>query len=92
VRAEYATAIGGEKEESGASDALYVTVGVPVQDWLKVYFKWDEFRADATASTSHDMYSCAANFRLHKNLNFQLEYRHHVNQLLANPNYNEEAG
>ena len=89
VRAEYATAIGGEKEESGASDALYVTVGVPVQDWLKVYFKWDEFRADATASTSHDMYSCAANFRLHKNLNFQLEYRHHVNQLLANPNYNE---
>lgn len=89
VRAEYATAVGGEKEQSGAADALYVTVGVPVQDWLKVYLKWDEFRADATASTSHDMYSCAANFRLHKNLNFQLEYRHHVNQMLANPNYNE---
>ena len=89
VRAEYATAIAGEKEQSGASDALYVTVGVPVQNWLKVYFKWDEFRADATRSTSHDMYSCAANFRLHKNLNFQLEYRAHANQALANPNYNE---
>ena len=89
ARAEYATAIAGEKAESGAADALYVTVGVPVKDWLKVYVKWDEFRAAATAATSHDMYSCAANFRLHKNLNFQLEYRHHTDQTLATPNYNE---
>lgn len=88
-RSEYAHAVAGEIEESGAADALYVTVGVPVQPWLKVYAKWDEFRADATASTSHDMYSCAANFRLHKNLNFQLEYRHHVDQNIPSPNYNE---
>ena len=89
VRAEWATAIGGEKAESGAADALYVTVGVPVQDWLKVYAKWDEFRGAATAGTSHDMYSCAANFRLHKNLNFQLEYRHHHDLNLATPSYND---
>lgn len=89
VRAEYATAVAGEKAESGAADALYVTVGVPVFDWLKVYAKWDEFRSAATAATSHDMYSCALNFRLHKNLNFQLEYRRHENQLLPNPGYNE---
>ena len=88
-RAEYATAIAGEKAESGAADALYVTLGVPVKDWLKVYVKWDEFRAAASAATSHDMYSCAANFRLHKNLNFQLEYRHHTDQTLVTPNYNE---
>ena len=89
VRAEYATAIGGEKEQSGAADALYVTVGVPVADWLKVYAKWDEFRAKGNAESSHDMYSGCLNFRLHKNLNFQLEYRHHNNKLLPTPHFNE---
>ena len=89
VRAEYATAIRGEKAQSGASDAFYATVGVPVLDWLKVYAKWDEFRAQGNADSSHDMYSACANFRLHKNLNFQLEYRHHNNKLLASPKYNE---
>ena len=54
-----------------------------------MYLKWDEFRSAATAATSHDMYSCIANFRLHKNLNFQLEYRRHNNRLLPNPGYNE---
>ena len=89
LRAEYAAAIAGEKEQSGAADALYVTAGVPFTDWFKLYLKWDEFRAGATAATSHDMYSACANFRLHKNLNFQLEYRLHNNRLLATPNYNE---
>ena len=89
VRTEYATAIGGEKEQSGAADALYVTVGVPVVDWMKVYLKWDEFRAAGTADSSHDMYSACLNFRLHKNLNFQLEYRHHDNKLLPTPQFND---
>ena len=89
LRAEYATAIAGEKEQSGAADALYVTVGIPVVDWFKVYAKWDEFRANGKSDTSHDMYSACLNFRLHKNLNFQLEYRHHNNKLLAAPQFNE---
>ncbi|MBR4774974.1 MAG: porin [Bacteroidales bacterium] len=89
VRGEWATALAGEKEQSGAADAFYVTVGVPVLDWLKIYAKWDEFRANGTADSSHDMYSAAANFRLHKNLNFQLEYRYHNDKLLAAPQYNE---
>ena len=76
-------------KESGASDALYVTAGIPVADWLKIYVKWDEFRVDGTSAKSHDMYSAAANFRLHKNLNFQLEYRHHTDRVLSSPNYNE---
>ncbi|MBQ3765386.1 MAG: porin [Bacteroidales bacterium] len=88
VRAEYATAVGGEKQQSGAADALYVTVGVPVADWLKVYAKWDEFRAQGNAESSHDMYSGCLNFRLHKNLNFQLEYRYHDDKFLGN-RYNE---
>ena len=89
VRAEWATAIAGEKEQKGAADALYATVGIPFADWFKLYLKWDEFRAAATAGSSHDMYSACANFRLHKNLNFQLEYRRHQDQLLATPGYNE---
>jgi predicted porin len=89
LRAEYATAIAGEKEQSGAADALYVTAGIPVTDWFKVYAKWDEFRAHGNAESSHDMYSACLNFRLHKNLNFQLEYRHHNNRMLAVPQYND---
>ena len=89
VRAECAAAIAGEKEQSGAADALYATVGVPFTDWFKLYLKWDEFRAGGSADTSHDMYSACANFRLHKNLNFQLEYRRHNDKLLAVPGYNE---
>ncbi len=89
LRAEYATAVAGEKEQSGAADALYVTVGIPVADWFKVYAKWDEFRANGKSETSHDMYSACLNFRLHKNLNFQLEYRHHNNKLLPKPQFNE---
>lgn len=88
-RTEYATAIAGEKEQSGAADAFYVTAGVPVCDWLKVYAKWDEFRAKGNAESSHDIYSASLNFRLHKNLNFQLEYRHHNDKLLSKPQYNE---
>ena len=89
VRAEWATTLAGEKEQTGGADALYVTAGIPFTDWFKLYLKWDEFRAGATAETSHDMYSACANFRLHKNLNFQLEYRRHNNKLLSVPGYNE---
>ena len=89
VRAEYATAIAGEKEQSGAADALYVTAGIPFKPWFKLYLKWDEFRAAGTAETSHDMYSACANIRLHKNLNFQLEYRLHNDKTFSTPNYNE---
>jgi len=89
LRAEYATAIAGEQEQSGAADAFYVTAGIPATDWLKVYLKWDEFRAKGNADSSHDMYSACLNFRLHKNLNFQLEYRHHNNRLLGTPQFNE---
>ena len=81
--------LAGEKELSGAADALYVTAGIPVTDWLKVYVKWDEFRAHGNAESSHDMYSACLNFRLHKNLNFQLEYHHHNNKLLPTPQFND---
>ena len=86
IRTEYATNIRGERSQTGAADAFYATVGVPVTDWLKVYAKWDELRDN---DVRHDMYSACANFRLHKNLNFQLEYRYHNNKFVASPKYNE---
>ncbi len=90
-RAEYAATFGAETRQNGdnTADALYITAGIPLQDWFKVYVKWDEFRGAGNAATSHDIYSCCANFRLHKNLNFQLEYRRHEDQTLAVPGYNE---
>ena len=95
VRTEFAKAIGGEKEQSRAAEAFYVTVGVPVVDWMKVYLKWDEFseqgvpEGDVIPLRIHNMYSGCVNFRLHKNLNFQLEYRYHKDQFKATPQYNE---
>ena len=89
VRTEYATAIGGEKDQSGAADAFYATVGVPVKPWCKVYLKWDEFRRNADHASSHDMYSAAVNFWLHKNMYFQIEYRNHNDRTLADSRYNE---
>ena len=98
LRAEYAAAIAGEKEQSGAADALYVTAGIPVQPWFKMYLKWDRFDPKATEAfdpAAHDMYSACANFRLHKNLNFQLEYRRHrarvldMNKDVLSTKYNE---
>jgi len=88
VRAEYATAIAGERAQSGPADAFYATVGIPATDWLKFYLKWDEFRANADKASSHDMWSACVNFRLHKNLNFQVEYRHHLDQLISK-HYND---
>lgn len=85
VRAEYATALGSEVSQSGRADAFYITAGVPVCDWLKLYAKWDDFRDTA----AHDMYSACANVRLHKNLNFQFEYRLHRDKHLASPYFNE---
>jgi len=74
---------------TGEADAFYATIGVPVKNWLKVYAKMDQYRSQATSETAHSIYSLATNFRLHKNLNFQIEYRHHNDKTLASPNYNE---
>ena len=84
-RAEYAMALGSEVSQKGAADAFYVTAGIPIEDWLKVYVKWDNF----TDTAAHNMYSACANFRLHKNLNFQLEYRRHQDNHLTAPGYDE---
>lgn len=70
---------------AGEADAFYAIVGVPVNDWFKLYVKYDTYRQQATADTQQTIYSVVPNFRLHKNLNFQVEYRYNDNKLIANP-------
>lgn len=86
---EYNAALFKPWSGTGLADAFYVTAGIPLCDWFKLYLKWDEYRDQGNAETCHDMYSACANFRLHKNLNFQLEYRRHNDKTIALPQYNE---
>lgn len=66
------------------SDAFYATVGIPVQNWWNVYLKYDQSRKFANEASRHTMYSVASNFRLHKNLMFQLQYNYNDNRLTDN--------
>jgi len=74
---------------TGEADAFYATLGVPVAKWLKVYLKYDQYRDQATADTRHTIYSIASNFRLHKDLNLQLQYNYHDDKTSADQKYNE---
>ena len=67
--------------DKGVADAFYATVGVPVCDWFKVFMKYDAYRDNATADSQNTIISFAPQFRLHKNLMFQLEYRYNDNKL-----------
>ena len=66
--------------DSGIADAYYATVGVPVVDWFKIFLKYDAYRDNATTDSQSVIYSIAPQFRLHKNLMFQLEYRYNDNK------------
>ena len=74
--------------DTGKADAFYATVGIPVTDWFKVFAKYDTYRDFATAESSSTIYSFAPQFRLHKNLMFQFEYRYNDNKLVGKK-YNE---
>ena len=83
ARAEYAHADGHKISESngdgtfsgtGKADGWYAAVGVPCNDWFKVYAKYDVYRDQATKESMRSMYSLAPNFQIHKNLMFQLQY------------------
>lgn len=99
ARAEYIKSYGHKLSEydkdsdswsgTGVADAFYVNCGVPVTSWLKMVAAYDQYRDQGNEQTRHSLYSLAANFRLHKNLIFQLSYRYHENKLLADPYYNE---
>ena len=91
-RSEYAHSYGGKLTDVNSlyADALYATVGIPVKPWFKLYVKYDNYRDDLKVEdkAASTIYSIAPNFRLHKNLNFQLEYRYNDNKLTGKK-YNE---
>ncbi len=99
ARTEYVHSVGHKVSEydattgtwsgTGRADAFYATVGVPVMPWLKVYLKYDQYRDQGTNSTKHTIYTIAPNFRLHKNLNFQIQYNYNYDKTAADQKYNE---
>ena len=91
VRAEYAHAQGilANYQGEGKADGWYATVGVPCTPWLKVYGKYDAYRADKTWGSTKTIYSIIPNFQIHKNLMMQLQYNHVHNRNLVHKDYNE---
>ena len=71
ARAEYAHSNGKNISEA---DGWYAAVGVPVNDWFKVYAKYDVYRSKASQESTKTIYSLAPNFQIHKNLMLQLQY------------------
>ena len=91
VRAEYAHAQGllANYQGDGKADGWYATVGVPCTPWLKVYGKYDAYRADKTWGSTKTIYSIIPNFQIHKNLMMQVQYNHVHNRNLVHKDYNE---
>ena len=85
ARAEYSHSNGKNINEA---DGWYVAVGVPVNDWLKVYTKYDVYRSQASSESMKSIYSIAPNFQIHKNLMLQLQYNF-VDNKLTSSNWNE---
>ena len=103
VRAEYAHSNGHHPWDynptdqtwngTGRSDGWYATVGVPCNEWLKVYGKYDVYRSQATWGSTKAIYSLIPNIHLHKNLLFQLQYNYvHDRSMPDHNHYNELWG
>lgn len=77
VRAEYMSSVGGLTTDINAptrSDAWYTTLGIPLCKGLKVYGRWDCYRAAKTWRSLRTDYTATAGYSLGKNLIFQLNY------------------
>jgi hypothetical protein len=99
ARAEYAHSQGhkisdvnadGTVSGTGRADAWYALAGVPCNDWLSCYARYDAYRDQETWGTMKTIYSLCPNFQLNKNLMFQVQYNF-VNDRnsVADRNYNE---
>ncbi|MBO6077353.1 MAG: porin [Bacteroidaceae bacterium] len=85
ARAEYAHSEGKNIHEA---DGWYAALGVPVNDWFKVYAKYDVYRENANKESMKAMYCIAPNFQIHKNLMLQLQYNY-VDDRLHSSKFNE---
>lgn len=59
---------------AGHSDGWYMAVGVPVNNKLKVYGKWDVYRDQKNSDSQKNLYVLAANYYFNKNLKLQGSY------------------
>lgn len=80
-RSEYITSEGGKisddityKYAANKADAWYAMIGVPATSKLKIYGKWDVYRDEKTDDTKSSVYAVAFNYKLMKDLMFQLTY------------------
>ena len=69
-------ALDGSFTGAGKADGWYAAVGVPVNDWIKIYGKYDVYREEASKDTQKTMYCIAPNLQIHKNLMLQLQYNY----------------
>lgn len=74
---------------SGTSEAdgWYLAIGVPFNDWFKLYTKYDFYRDQATLGSQCGIFSLAPNIQIHKNLMLQLQYNYVDNR--SSSSYNE---
>jgi len=80
-RSEYIASEGGKltdensyKYAANKADAWYVMLGAPVTSRLKIYGKWDVYRDEKTNDTKTSIYALSFNYKLMKDLMFQLCY------------------
>ena len=81
ARAEYAHSTGhkisdynaatGEWSGAGEAQGWYATLGIPFNDWLKLWLKYDAYQDDACWGSTRSIYSISPNIQIHKNLWFQ---------------------
>lgn len=71
------------------ADGWYALLGVPVTRWFIPFVRYDTYRDDTRWDRRMNAYSLCANFRLHKNLLFQLQYNHTDDKSAADRHYNE---
>jgi hypothetical protein len=71
------------------ADGWYALLGVPVTRWFIPFVRYDTYRDDTRWDRRMNAYSLCANFRLHKNLLFQLQYNHTDDKSATDRHYNE---
>jgi hypothetical protein len=99
ARAEYAHSQGykisdihsdGTISGTGRADAWYVLAGVPCNNWLSCFARYDAYRDQATWGSMKSIYSLCPNFQLNKNLMLQVQYNYVADRTSAiDSKYNE---
>lgn len=79
IRAEYITSKGGvylHPEYADKADGWYMTVGIPIAKYFRIYPRWDVYRHEKTWDTMTSNYGITLNYTLHKHLMLQAGYHY----------------